>query len=43
MGNSRRGLALIEPTDFPQERQEHPQEKVAQAPEEFTKCRKDRE
>lgn len=37
MGNSRRGLAMISPTDFPRERQEHPQEKVAQAAEEITK------
>lgn len=37
MGNSGKGLALTEPTDFPHERQKHPQERIAQAPEESTK------
>lgn len=36
MGNSRIGLALTRPTDFPQERQEHPPGSIAQAPEEVT-------
>lgn len=36
MGYSRVGLAMIEPTDFPQERQEHPLGKVTQASEEIT-------
>ena len=36
MGNSRKGLALTEPRDFPQKRQEGSGERVAQAPEEIT-------
>ena len=37
MGKSRQGIASIEPTDFPEKRQEHLQARVAQAPEEITK------
>lgn len=37
MGSSRKGLASVKPTDFPDEQQEYPQGKVAQAPEEITK------
>lgn len=36
MGYSRKGLAIIEPADFPQERQEHSEGKVTQASEEIT-------
>ena len=39
MGTSRTGLALTEPTEFPQEREEHPQQRPARAPREITKGR----
>lgn len=34
MGKSHRGIAFIEPTDFSHERQENPDWREAQAPEE---------